>query len=153
MHGKPRRLQDVFELQGLCKLTANEPWGEDCLAQRCMDLHGVDNLQAFHINTAASSRHGALGAIIKTGNGVLVVRQRRRPQSITSNNPMSTSTASTFRPIPCAYGRASVLFVVFIFDATLPPLVQLRPMPANADVKPTRGSCSVHAFPLCRASV
>jgi len=110
MHGKPRRLQDVFELQGLCKLTANEPWGEDCLAQRCMDLHGVDNLQAFHINTAAFLRHGALGAMSKTGNGVLVARQHRRSQSITSNNPMSTSTASTFRPIPCVYGRASLLF-------------------------------------------
>merc|ERR1712203_832758 len=32
----------------------NEPWGEDLFAQRCMDLHGVDKVQAFDINTDAS---------------------------------------------------------------------------------------------------
>jgi len=36
------------------KLTGNEPWGEDLFAQRCMDLHGVDKVQAFDINTDAS---------------------------------------------------------------------------------------------------
>jgi hypothetical protein len=36
------------------KLTGNEPWGEDLFAQRCMDLHGVDKVQAFDVNTDAS---------------------------------------------------------------------------------------------------
>jgi len=36
------------------KITGNEPWGEDLFAQRCMDLHGVDKVQAFDINTDAS---------------------------------------------------------------------------------------------------
>merc|ERR1712024_403482 len=36
------------------KLTGNEPWGEDLFAQRCMDLHKVDKVSAFDINTDAS---------------------------------------------------------------------------------------------------
>jgi len=36
------------------KLTGNEPWGEDLFAQRCMDLHGVDKVSAFDINTDAA---------------------------------------------------------------------------------------------------
>jgi len=40
--------------KGSDKLTGNEPWGEDLFAQRCMDLHGVDKVAAFDINTDAS---------------------------------------------------------------------------------------------------
>merc|ERR1712141_215676 len=40
--------------KGSEKLTGNEPWGEDLFAQRCMDLHGVDKVSAFDINTDAS---------------------------------------------------------------------------------------------------
>jgi len=40
--------------KGSEKLTGNEPWGEDLFAQRCMDLHGVDKVAAFDINTDAS---------------------------------------------------------------------------------------------------
>jgi len=36
------------------KVTGNEPWGEDLFAQRCMDLHGVNKINAFDINTDAS---------------------------------------------------------------------------------------------------
>jgi hypothetical protein len=36
------------------KLYGNEPWGEDLFAQRCMDLHGVDKVSAFDINTDAA---------------------------------------------------------------------------------------------------
>jgi len=36
------------------KLTGNEPWGEDLFQQRCMDLHGVDKVAAFDINTDAA---------------------------------------------------------------------------------------------------
>jgi len=36
------------------KITGNEPWGEDLFAQRCMDLHKVDKVSAFDINTDAS---------------------------------------------------------------------------------------------------
>jgi len=36
------------------KLTGMEPWGEDLFAQRCMDLHGVDKVNAFDINTDAA---------------------------------------------------------------------------------------------------
>jgi len=40
--------------KGSDKLTGNEPWGEDLFAQRCMDLHHVDKVSAFDINTDAS---------------------------------------------------------------------------------------------------
>merc|ERR1711997_663643 len=40
--------------KGSEKLTGNEPWGEDLFAQRCMDLHKVDKVSAFDINTDAS---------------------------------------------------------------------------------------------------
>jgi len=40
--------------KGSEKLTGNEPWGEDLFAQRCMDLHGVDKVAAFDINTDAA---------------------------------------------------------------------------------------------------
>jgi len=40
--------------KGSEKLTGNEPWGEDLFAQRCMDLHKVDKVAAFDINTDAS---------------------------------------------------------------------------------------------------
>jgi len=40
--------------KGSEKVTGNEPWGEDLFAQRCMDLHGVDKVQAFDINTDAA---------------------------------------------------------------------------------------------------
>merc|ERR1711997_141106 len=40
--------------KGSEKLTGNEPWGEDLFAQRCMDLHHVDKVSAFDINTDAS---------------------------------------------------------------------------------------------------
>jgi hypothetical protein len=40
--------------KGSEKITGNEPWGEDLFAQRCMDLHKVDKVNAFDINTDAS---------------------------------------------------------------------------------------------------
>jgi len=40
--------------KGSEKITGNEPWGEDLFAQRCMDLHKVDKVAAFDINTDAS---------------------------------------------------------------------------------------------------
>merc|ERR1712187_501774 len=33
------------------KDTGMEPWGEDLFMQRCMDLHGVDKVEAFDITT------------------------------------------------------------------------------------------------------
>merc|ERR1712217_467423 len=35
------------------KLHSYEPWGEDLFAQRCMDLHGVDRVDALNITTDA----------------------------------------------------------------------------------------------------
>jgi len=40
--------------KGSEKLTGNEPWGEDLFAQRCMDLHKVNKVPAFDINTDAA---------------------------------------------------------------------------------------------------
>jgi hypothetical protein len=40
--------------KGSEKITGNEPWGEDLFAQRCMDLHKVDKVAAFDVNTDAS---------------------------------------------------------------------------------------------------
>ena len=37
--------------KGSEKATGMEPWGEDLLMQRCMDLHGVDKVEAFDITT------------------------------------------------------------------------------------------------------
>jgi len=39
---------------GSDKDTGNQPWGEDLFQQRCMDLHGVDKVAAYDINTDAS---------------------------------------------------------------------------------------------------
>lgn len=36
------------------KKFGSEPWGEDLFAQRCMDLHGVDKVDAFDLNTDAA---------------------------------------------------------------------------------------------------
>merc|ERR1712003_579100 len=36
------------------KDTGNQAWGEDLFQQRCMDLHGVDKVGAYDINTDAS---------------------------------------------------------------------------------------------------
>jgi len=44
----------TLNYKGSEKITGNEPWGEDLFAQRCMDLHGVDKVSAFDINTDAS---------------------------------------------------------------------------------------------------
>jgi len=33
------------------KKRGNEPWGEDLFAQCCMDLHGIDKVDAFDITT------------------------------------------------------------------------------------------------------
>merc|ERR1711874_964703 len=37
--------------KGSEKDTGMEPWGEDLFMQRCMDLHGVDKVEAFDITT------------------------------------------------------------------------------------------------------
>jgi len=37
--------------KGREKATGMEAWGEDLLMQRCMDLHGVDKVEAFDITT------------------------------------------------------------------------------------------------------
>jgi len=37
--------------KGREKDTDMEPWGEDLLMQRCMDLHGVDKVEAFDLTT------------------------------------------------------------------------------------------------------
>jgi hypothetical protein len=44
----------ALNYKGSEKITGNEPWGEDLFAQRCMDLHGVDKVAAYDINTDAS---------------------------------------------------------------------------------------------------
>jgi len=44
----------ALNYKGSEKVTGNEPWGEDLFAQRCMDLHGVDKVAAYDINTDAS---------------------------------------------------------------------------------------------------
>jgi len=36
------------------KDTGNQPWGEDLFQQRCMDLHKVDKIAAYNLNTDAS---------------------------------------------------------------------------------------------------
>jgi len=36
------------------KDTGNQPWGEDLFQQRCMDLHGVDKVAGYDLNTDAS---------------------------------------------------------------------------------------------------
>merc|ERR1719411_1811795 len=36
------------------KATGDQAWGEDLFQQRCMDLHGVDKIGAYDINTDAS---------------------------------------------------------------------------------------------------
>jgi len=36
------------------KDTGNQEWGEDLFQQRCMDLHGVDKVAAYDINTDSS---------------------------------------------------------------------------------------------------
>merc|ERR1711933_379433 len=38
------------------KATGMEAWGEDLLMQRCMDLHGVDKVEAFDITTDSMCR-------------------------------------------------------------------------------------------------
>jgi len=45
---------ETLNYKGSEKVTGNEPWGEDLFAQRCMDLHDVDKVSAFDINTDAS---------------------------------------------------------------------------------------------------
>jgi hypothetical protein len=45
---------ETLNYKGSEKITGNEPWGEDLFAQRCMDLHDVDKVSAFDINTDAS---------------------------------------------------------------------------------------------------
>merc|ERR1739847_92338 len=37
--------------KGREKATGMEAWGEDLLMQRCMDLHGVDKVEAFDLTT------------------------------------------------------------------------------------------------------
>jgi len=44
----------TLNYRGSEKITGNEPWGEDLFAQRCMDLHNVDKVAAYDINTDAS---------------------------------------------------------------------------------------------------
>jgi hypothetical protein len=36
------------------KATGMQPWGEDLFQQRCMDLHGVDKVAGYDVNTDAS---------------------------------------------------------------------------------------------------
>jgi len=36
------------------KATGNQPWGEDLFQQRCMDLHKVDKVAAYDLNTDAN---------------------------------------------------------------------------------------------------
>jgi len=43
----------TLNYMGREKLHSNEPWGEDLFAQRCMDLHGVDRVDALNITTDA----------------------------------------------------------------------------------------------------
>merc|ERR1712207_137381 len=42
--------------KGREKATGMEAWGEDLLMQRCMDLHGVDKVEAFDITTDSMCR-------------------------------------------------------------------------------------------------
>jgi len=46
--------KQALNYKGSEKITGNEPWGEDLFAQRCMDLHKVDKVGAYDINTDAS---------------------------------------------------------------------------------------------------
>jgi len=46
--------KQALNYKGSEKITGNEPWGEDLFAQRCMDLHKVDKVPAYNINTDAS---------------------------------------------------------------------------------------------------
>merc|ERR1711874_862166 len=43
--------KSALNWKGSEKATGMEPWGEDLFMQRCMDLHGVDKVEAFDITT------------------------------------------------------------------------------------------------------
>ena len=46
--------KNTLNYMGHEKDTGNQAWGEDLFQQRCMDLHGVDKVGAYDINTDAS---------------------------------------------------------------------------------------------------
>jgi len=46
--------KSALNYMGHEKVTGNQAWGEDLFQQRCMDLHGVDKVAAYDINTDAS---------------------------------------------------------------------------------------------------
>merc|ERR1712150_433609 len=79
--------------KGSEKVTGNEPWGEDLFAQRCMDLHKVDKVSAFDINTDASCAAWRPEGQKKNKNGVPTVQQHIRPQFTISRHQRSTLTA------------------------------------------------------------
>merc|ERR1712203_934985 len=84
----------ALNYKGSEKITGNEPWGEDLFAQRCMDLHGVDKVAAYDINTDAFAQHGGQRVRRKTGNGAPTAPPPRHLQSTTSRHPRSTLIAS-----------------------------------------------------------
>merc|ERR1719242_1602162 len=46
--------KSALNYMGHAKITNYQPWGEDLFQQRCMDLHGVDKVGAYDLNTDAS---------------------------------------------------------------------------------------------------
>jgi len=46
--------KSALNYMGREKLYGFQPWGEDLFQQRCMDLHGVDKIGAYDLNTDAT---------------------------------------------------------------------------------------------------
>merc|ERR1712004_470332 len=87
----------TLNYKGSEKITGNEPWGEDLFAQRCMDLHGVDKVSAFDINTDASCAAWRPEGQKKNRKWRPTAQLSKRPQSTTSRHPKSILSAS--RPL------------------------------------------------------
>merc|ERR1712087_957032 len=79
------------------KDTGNQPWGEDLFQQRCMDLHGVDKVAGYDLNTDASCAAWRPEGEKKNRKWLPIAPSPRPQQCTTSRHQSCTSTAS--RPL------------------------------------------------------